>query len=58
MKIKKRINKIILITLKFFNIVFQTLSKNTKFLVKPLSTYNQVSTSEITKLVGKGQINV
>lgn len=58
MKIKKRINKIILITLKFFNIVFQTLSKNTKFLVKPLSTYNQVSTSEITKLVGKAQINV
>nr|YP_009344398.1 hypothetical protein [Pleurotus eryngii]APT42213.1 hypothetical protein [Pleurotus eryngii] len=56
MKIKKIINKIILITLKFFNIVFQTLSKNTKFLVKPLSIYNQLSTSEITKLVA--QINV
>ena len=55
---KKIIKKIILIILQNFNNVFQTLSKNTKFLVNQLSTYNQVSTSELTKFVGKAQIKV
>ena len=30
----------------------------TKFIVNQLSTYNQISTSELTKFVGKAQIKV